>query len=85
MENARKAALESNEASLLLKVASLLNALVDDLAEVLLDLLDGHGLGELGEVDLLDLEEVKDVAGRRKRSARRKERREEIDNTNVRD
>jgi len=45
-----------------LKVLSLLNALVDNLAKVFLYLIERHSLGELGEVNLLNLEEVENVA-----------------------
>lgn len=60
----REATLESDEPSLLLEVLGLLYALVDNLAQVLLDLVDRHGLGEFREVDLLHLEEVEDVRER---------------------
>lgn len=86
----REAALESNEAGLGLQVARLLNALVDNLAQVLLDLLDRHGLGKLDEVDLLDLEEVEDVANGGARTKKfsqlcRKRTRRSGNNTHVSD
>lgn len=62
-QNSRKPTLEDEEARLGLQLLGRLDALVDNLAELLLDLVDGHDLGQLGEVDLLDLEEVENVPG----------------------
>lgn len=62
--NGGETTLERDEPGLLLEVLGLLDALVDNLAEVFLDLVDRHGLGELREINLLNLEEVEDVGER---------------------
>jgi hypothetical protein len=59
--NRSETSLESDETSLLLEVLGLLDALVDDLAEVFLDLVERHSLGEFREINLLNLEEVENV------------------------
>jgi hypothetical protein len=59
--DSRKSTLKNDEASLRLQLVGRLGALVDNLGELLLDLLDSHDLSELGEINLLDLEEVEDV------------------------
>lgn len=61
-DNSRESTLEGDEARLGLELVGALDALVDDVAELLLNFVDGHDLGELGEINLLDLEEVEDVA-----------------------
>lgn len=65
--HSREATLERDEASRRLELVGGLGALVDNLAELLLDLVDGHDLSELGQVNLLHLEEVEDVPVARER------------------
>ena len=60
--HSRETTLENDETSLGLQLLGSLEALVDNLAELFLDLIDRHDLGQLGQINLLNLDQVEYVA-----------------------